>query len=248
MRKRVALIWNGLLDVLYPPVCLVCGTEQADPLCPVCRREIEPIPRPYCDRCGIPISADRLVCVSCETEGEPPFAWSQAMGRYAGALRQAIHRLKYEQKTGLALPLGRLLAHSLDSPSSPLLSACLPSSLPAFEAVVPVPLHPSRLRKRGYNQAELLARVVAEERGWNLDTRGLRRIRRTQTQTALSPAERAANVQGAFTARSPLYFSGQSVLLVDDVLTTTATMRECAKVVQEAGAKRVCIVALASGS
>jgi predicted amidophosphoribosyltransferase len=85
------------------------------------------------------------------------------------------------------------------------------------------------------------------ERGWLLDTKGLRRIRPTKTQTDLAPAERAANVRGAFEARAPLYFEAKSVLIIDDVLTTTSTMREAARIVREAGAKRVCILALARG-
>jgi competence protein ComFC len=248
VQERAGLIWNGLLDVIYPPVCLVCGARQAEPFCVACRAAIEPMTPPFCDRCGVPVVDGSLVCVSCASGSEPPFEWSQAMGRYLDTLRRAILRLKYHRKTALALPLGRLLARSLDTPLSPLLPVSLLPDKPAFDAVVPVPLHPSRLRERGFNQAELLAQVVARERGWRVDTDGLRRVRRTRSQTNLSPSERAANVQGAFVARSPLYFSHQSILLLDDVLTTTATLRECAKVVREAGATRVCIVALASGN
>ena len=152
---------------------------------------------------------------------EPPFDWSQTMGQYTRPLRTAIHHLKYHGKTALAAPLGQMLAHSLDSSASPLFAPRADPSLPIFDAVVPIPLHPSRLRQRGFNQAERLARVLAAERGWSLDTTGLRRVRRTEVQALLtSREERAANVQNAFAARSPTHFWNRSVLLVDDVLTT----------------------------
>jgi ComF family protein len=245
--ERAALIRDGLLDLLYPPCCLVCGARPAEPLCAACIVEIQPFQPPFCDRCGAPVPAGHPVCPACAVSN-PPFAWSQAMGQYAGPLQKAIHRLKYEGRTALARPLGVLLARSLDRPPSPLLSSGLPGETPGFDCVVPVPLHPARFRERGYNQAERLARVVAQERGWQLETRGLLRIRRTRTQTDLGPEERAANVRGAFAAREPLAFDNQRVLLIDDVLTTGSTMRECARVVQEAGAVRVCLVALARGT
>ncbi|HZO89480.1 MAG TPA: ComF family protein [Chthonomonadaceae bacterium] len=247
MREQCALIWNGLLDVIYPPRCLVCGVRQEEALCALCRGAIAPIPPPFCDRCGVPVPAGEIVCAACAVGPEPPFAWSQALGAYHGPLRRAIHRLKYDGKTALALPLGRLLAASLDNPPTLLLPPSHPADHPAFDVVVPVPLHPTRLCQRGFNQAERIAYVLAQERNWTLDSGGLRRIRPTRSQTSLAPADRAANVQGAFVARTPFHFANQSVLLVDDVLTTMATVREAARVLKEAGAARVCVVALARG-
>lgn len=245
MWERVELVWNGLLDVVYPPCCLVCGARlDAGAFCTACRGEIAPIPPPFCDRCGVPVAADEIVCRLCAEGPEPPFVWSQTLGAYQGTLRHAIHRLKYDGKAALAEPLGRLLAESLDRTPTPLLT----SAHPGFDTVVPVPLHPAKLRQRGFNQAERIARVLARERGWKLDADGLRRVRPTRSQTKLSQTERAANVKGAFVAREPHRFAGKSVLLVDDVLTTTATMRECAHIVRETGASRICLVALAQGS
>ncbi len=248
MWARVDLVWNGLLDVVYPPCCLVCGLKlEEGALCAACRGAFAPELPPFCDRCGVPVPAEALVCAACATGPEPPFAWSQVLGLYQGTLRRAIHRLKYDGKTALASPLGRLLAASLDDPPTPLFPTALASDRPAFDLVVPVPLHPSRLRQRGYNQAERIARVVATQRNWRLDADGLRRVRPTPPQTDLHAAERAANVRGAFAARTPLYFQNQSVLLIDDVLTTMSTCREAARIVREAGATRVCVVALARG-
>jgi competence protein ComFC len=241
---QAAIVWNGLLDLLYPPRCLVCGAMQEEALCALCRKDIRPLTPPFCDRCGLPVPASQLVCEACEAGPEPAFAWSHAMGHFTGTLRDAIHHLKYHGKTALARPLGELLSRSLNA-SSPIFPAEIPAGQPAFDLVVPVPLHPAKLRERGFNQAEKIARVLAQERGWLLDTRGLRRIQHTRSQTNLSFDRRLTNVQGAFAASEALYFAGRSVLLVDDVLTTRATMSECARVVSQAGARRVCVVALA---
>ena len=240
-------VFGGLLDLVYPPVCLLCGAwMEAGTLCQVCIASFVPLAPPFCDRCGMLIEGGLQVCESCARGPEPPFAWSQVLGRYGGALRDAIHLFKYEGKTALAQPLGSLLARSLDMPPSPLLTSTLGASL-TFAAVVPVPLHPSRLRQRGFNQAEHLARVVAVERGWPLDTIGVTRVRKTQTQTTLTGSQRTENVRGAFACRSPQRYAGQSVLIIDDVLTTTATIKEVARVLNEAGASRVCVIALARG-
>ncbi len=240
-------VYVGLLDLLYPPRCILCSAAQTEPFCADCAGKIHPSRPPYCDRCGYPVSANEELCGSCIAGQEPPYAWAQAMGEFTGPLREAIHQFKYNGKTALAAPLGKLLAQSLDSPKSPLLTPTYPDTSHTVDLIVPVPLHRSRFKRRGYNQAELLARVIAREKGWELDTKGLIRIRHTQTQTALRIAERASNVEGAFASRTPQYFQGRRVLLIDDVLTTRATVRECARIILSAGAERVCVAALAQG-
>jgi ComF family protein len=187
---------------------------------------------------------DEAVCVEC-LRGEPPFAWSVAAGFYGGTLRRAIHLLKYHEKAALAEPLGVLLAQNLGEPSSALFEKG--GKEPQFDAVIPVPLHRSRLRARGFNQAERLARVVARERGWQLDTTALQRTKATRSQTTLSGEARRENMRGAFAVVMPQAVVGKSILLIDDVLTTTSTVAECARVLQEAGARRVCVATLARG-
>ena len=242
-----AEIVGGLLDLVYPPRCLACGAwMEAGALCETCIQSFAPLLPPFCDRCGGRPEAGHSLCAECEAGRPPPYAWSQAMGQYGGALRRAIHRFKYEGKTALAEPLGTLLARSLDRPPSPLLTSTLGEPL-TFDLVVPIPLHPSRLRQRGFNQAERLARVVARQRDWTLDAKGLVRTRRTQSQVSLDGRQRARNLRGAFACRKPFYFEGKSVLVVDDVLTTGSTLHEAARVIGESGAARVCVAALARG-
>ena len=249
MRETVELVWNGLLDLVYPPCCLVCGKRmEAGSLCQACIRSFTPLLPPFCDRCGgLPEEAGRSVCKNCETGPGTPYQWSQAMGQFGGALRDAILRFKYEGKAALGQPLGLLLSCSLDSPPSPLLTSTMGEKL-TFDAVVPVPLHPSKLRQRGFNQSERLARVVAQERGWKLDATGVVRARKTRVQARLEGSQRVENVRGAFACRPAQRYANQSVLIVDDVLTTGSTMREVARVVRDAGATRVCVVALAHGN
>ena len=246
MMRQARYVADGLLDLLYPPVCLLCKARlDAGALCADCQRRVAPILPPFCDRCGAPIRPGRAVCGPCEGGAAPPFAWSQALGAYHGTLLEAIHLLKYNGKAALAEPLGLLLARSLDAPT-PLIKPR--AGKPAFDAVVPIPLHPARQRERGFNQAERIARVVAREKGWRLDAGGLRRIRRARPQARMNSAEeRAANIRDAFSARSPLHFEDQFVLLIDDVLTTTSTVRAAANAVRDAGAARICVLALARG-
>ena len=238
----------GLVDLVYPPCCLVCG-ERLDEgvFCEQCTQGIKAVPPPFCDRCGAPISPDRRVCGRCEQGPGPPYEWSQALGQYTGTLREAIHRLKYNGKRALAEPLGMLLEASIDSSSSPLIRRDLPNGQAAFDVVVPVPLDAWRMRRRGFNQAERIARVVARERGWRVEADSIVRVRRTRSQTALAPDARIENVRGAFAARSSMCFAGRTVLIVDDVVTTGSTVTACADAARSAGATRICVVALARG-
>lgn len=236
------LIWDGALDLIYPPRCFICERDGSESFCTLCRQQIVPLHAPFCDRCGMPIAADRLVCPDCESGSEPEFNWSLAAGAYTGVLRTAIHKLKFDGKVAIAQPLGELLADAVAAPSPARIN-------PAdFDCIVPVPLHPGRRHERGFNQAERIARPISARYGTHLDTVGLRRARRTRSQTNFNRVERARNVAGVFETRTPLYFDGQSVMLIDDVLTTGSTLNECAKVIKNAGAKRVVVAAVARGS
>lgn len=246
--NTLSLVWEGLLDLLYPPHCLLCRQRlEEGALCAACLKEMQFL-APYraCDRCGVGVSVGDTLCEPCKQGLFPEFEWSFGVGHYSGKLRRAIHLLKYEERLALAEPLGKQLARALEAPYFPRIPLNSMGRL-EFDRVVPVPLHSSRYRQRGFNQSERLAQVVVRERGWQLDTQGLVRVRATRSQANLDKPERQKNMVGAFEARTPRCFEGQSVLLIDDVLTTTATVGECAKALKGAGAVVVCVVGLSYG-
>jgi ComF family protein len=239
-------MWNAiraefiaLLDLLLPPACPLCRTETPGllhgRLCAECLADIPPLASPRCPRCALPYPApdgsDHL-CEECLRK-EPPFDAVAAAGVYGAALRRAVHRFKYEGAVDLDRPLSTLLADSL--------RRSLPDFVP--DLIVPVPLHRSRLRERTYNQALLLARGVGRQTGVKVAPRLLQRIRSTPTQQGLSSQQRRQNLRGAFTLRNAL--DGESILLIDDVLTTGVTARECSRVLLEGGAGQVAVGVLA---
>jgi ComF family protein len=244
LTETARAIGSGLLDLLYPPICLLCRRPNEEALCAVCRSEARPLLPPFCDRCGAPIPAGRLVCERCEMGPDPAYAWSVAVCEYSGAIRQSIHVMKYHRRSALGRPLGEMLAGYLRGAGPPLIPEECNDVSTAFDLIVPVPLHPAHLRRRTFNQAERIALPVAESFGWQIDAAGVRRVSGTRTQTRLDPVARSENVRGVFAAE-PHRFDGRSVLIIDDVLTTTSTAREVARVVRDAGARRICVAAVA---
>ncbi|NDJ77184.1 MAG: ComF family protein [Chloroflexi bacterium] len=154
---------------------------------------------------------------------------------FTGALSAAIHAFKYDRQTRLAEPLGMLLVEGLADSFWPV------------DLVTAVPLHAARQQERGYNQAALLGQVLAQDQGWAFDEAAILRTRETPSQVHLNAQERRVNVADAFTAR-PEVVRGKSVLLVDDVLTTGATMSECARALRAAGAGQVWGVTVAGAA
>jgi len=154
---------------------------------------------------------------------------------YEGKVMEAVHRFKYSSKTYLGATLGSLLARFAEG------------WLPVSEdpLIMPVPLHPRKLRERGFNQSQLLARHVASEMGFELDFLSLRRIRYTLPQAGLKGPERRKNVRRAFELVHPKAPRGRTLVLVDDVATTGSTLNECARVLTRAGARRVICLVLA---
>ena len=172
---------------------------------------------------------------------EPPFARATAYGSYEGGLRELLHLLKYEAIRPAASVLGRMLSEAI--------SALQPSFGDTQLLVVPVPLHREKLRQRGFNQAELLAREAIKIVGANgrmlLNSRILERRRPTQSQTGLTRHQRRENVRGAFAVATPGEIAGREVLLVDDVFTTGTTLSECARILRRAGASKVWVATVA---
>ena len=174
------------------------------------------------------------LCVHCR-ERRPEFERAIAFGEYKDGLRELIHLLKYESITPVQAPLGAMLAQA----ASELLPACRDGR----PLLVPVPLHKSRRRARGFNQAELIARAAAAKkrlpREVELNSHILVRQRETISQVGLSREERIENMRDAFRVNTPSRVKGRSVIVVDDVMTTGTTLSECARVLKEAGAEEV---------
>jgi ComF family protein len=225
-------------DLLLPAACLLCAKRlpegwEATDFCPACRAGV---PQPAAARCPVCAVAHRSLmptlhhCEAC-LRHPPPFAQVHAVAPYAGTLQEAVQRFKYHGQLALERPLGKLLGTALRT-----------GAAPRPHLVVPVPLHIDRLRSRGYNQALQLARQVGIEFGTPVAADLLRRVRATDPQQGLNAAARHSNLHGAFAAVQPL--TGRRILLVDDVMTTGATARECASVLRKAGAVSVEIAVL----
>lgn len=233
--------FSGLLDLFFPPLCHQCrsfiphaGRVHVCPACLVTSRPVEP---PLCTICGVPFPAPAGIdhsCGPCLTS-PPPFAAARAAFLYEGAIRDLIHRFKYDGAVQVRRPLALLMADRL----APLAAEKAPDLL------VPVPLHVRRLRQRGFNQAVLLGELLSREWQIPLGRRALQRVRWTEPQVNLAAKERLANVRGAFAVADPAQIRGARILLVDDVLTTGSTLAECSKVLLRAGAAEVCAVTIA---
>jgi len=199
-------------------------------LCEECQGQIAYVEPPFCARCGNTVFTTDL-CPRCQTN---PLQIDRirSVVYFEGVLREALHHFKYDQLTALARPLGDLLATYWRQHPMPV------------DVIVPVPLHKTRLRERGYNQAALLAREMARQVGVAVDERTLLRQRSTAPQVELDITQRKKNVQGAFRCSSDA-LAGQRVLLIDDVCTTGATLEACAVAAREGGAHTVWALTLA---
>jgi competence protein ComFC len=197
------------LDLIFPPVCVGCHRVGMI-LCKECQASI----KPQLHHPG--------------NEGEPSaIVELLALGTFRGILQQAVHNLKYDGQTALANPLGNLLATAVRAEGWP----------PGL--VIPVPLHSDRLIERGFNQSALLGAAIAHQLGWPFSGDILTRVRYTASQVGLGRQARQENVRDAFHVNRPEVLRGMTVVLVDDVYTTGATLRECASAMYTCGAQAV---------
>ena len=235
----LSAIIDPVLSLVYPPRCFVCRTMgTASCLCGACADAIAPVTDPKCHHCGHPCD-DGGPCSNCRFR-RPLFVRGRALGGYEGVLRDALHRFKFHDRPGLAEPLGVRLA-AFARAEAAILNAL------QFDALVPVPMHPVRKRLRGYNQSERLARVVARDLGLPLQVHWLVRPRPTRPQVGLSGPSRQTNLRGAFAVPNSANVAGKTLLLIDDVTTTGATLNECAGALKDAGAQAVFALTLAAG-
>lgn len=231
-----------MLDLLYPRNCMQCGAPSPDPmkhLCWDCLSDAPGIEPPFCTVCGDPVAGDiqhDYTCFACARE-TPAFDRARSAARYDGAVGTVLRALKYENALWAVQDISALLA------------ACVQAeySGQAFDAVTAVPLYVSRRRGRGFNQSALLGRALAGRLHIPFRENLLRRVRPTVTQTGLTAPQRTANVCGAFRVGLFARPAGLGILLVDDIMTTGATVNACAKALKKGGAVSVHVVTAARG-
>ncbi len=231
MRSLVNKLWRGAVELVYPPVCVLCldrGDDGRD-LCAGCRDDL---PRNFiaCPRCAEPMTTRGQLCGHCQ-QRPPDFDRVHAPFVYDFPVAQMIAALKFNGRHGLAPLLGELLADELEG------------RVATPDVILPVPLHPKRLRERGYNQALELARPLARRRQTSLDTRALRRDHATEALSHLDRKQRRRVIRGAFQLDPA--FNARHVALVDDVVTTGSTVGEITRLLRRAGVERVDVWALA---
>jgi ComF family protein len=251
-RAWASHIADSLFAVLFPSDCRICGAPLIKisrlPVCCECVEHMHRITGHVCARCGERLFSPYAVdgpegeprCGLCRRI-EPSFSRAVAYGSYESGLRELIHLLKYGGVRPAACVLGRMLAEAI---------ATIEPLFPADRVVVvPVPLHRTKFRQRGFNQAELIARAAlklspSRER-LHLCTGAFERKRETPSQIGLTSHQRRENLRGAFAVTQPEALKGREVLVVDDVYTTGATVTECAKVLRRAGATKVWVATVA---
>ena len=226
------------LDIALPTLCVSCREPvSGEGVCADCWAKLSFIAQPYCPRLGIPFVYDPgPELLSMEAIANPPaYARARAAVRYDDVARTLVHALKYQDRTDLAPAMGRWMARAGRE------------LLEGADALVPVPLHCRRGWSRRYNQSGALARVIERQTGVKLASEALRRVRQTQQQIGLSRSERASNVQGAFQVASDRKadIAGRRLVLVDDVLTSGATVDACARALLRAKAASVDVLVFA---
>ncbi|MCK9420435.1 MAG: ComF family protein [Nitrospirae bacterium] len=234
--------FRRILDVILPTSCSFCNDPVGDSnipfFCSACWADFTLIHGPVCPCCGRPFDSPETlthspehVCHECRRE-PPQFDQALSVGYFEGSLREAVHQFKYRPCRTLGSPLGEWMAANV-------------RLVMDIDLVMPVPLHVSRLKERGFNQALLLAHRMSEAHHIPFSCDNLCRTRPTRPQVELSGVERIRNVAGAFALRQPEVVADRNVVLIDDVFTTGATMNECASVLKQAGAAHVTAFTLA---
>jgi ComF family protein len=241
--KSVIAWFNAWLAFVYPEVCQLCRKARATPaegfVCTGCREQVQFIERPFCERCGYPYHGainTTFECTNCHML-DFSFRYARSAVVAKDAVLDVIHRYKYNRALWFEPFLVDLFA----------VRARTDLRAADWDWIVPVPLHPTKEREREFNQAERMGSGLSQATHIPLNSRLLRRVQRTRTQTRLSREERLANVANAFTLHGGASLAGARIVLVDDVFTTGATTNACARVLRTAGATDVCVWTVARG-
>jgi ComF family protein len=232
--ERLRWVASFIEDIVFPPMCAGCR-KRGSWLCDACRDLLQPIPRPICYRCGQPTADTCLTCENCRTWPDRIGSFRAAF-RFGGPIRESVHRFKYQGEFARAADLSNLMFRAIYRTEF--------VELPAWDCIAFVPLHPRRRRQRGFDQSALLSRHLSDLLDIpRLD--GLVRSVDTPSQVGRGEDERRSNVRGAFEWQGNGGLSGTRILLIDDVVTTGATMLAAAETLLGEGALRVDGFALA---
>ena len=222
-----------------PPLCLNCdqGISRNQALCPSCWKAIHFITSPFCEQCGLPFEVPvekGTLCTECLTD-PPPFTAARSVYLYDEASKGMILKFKHGDQLHPSMAMGEWMRRVIQD------------FLPTVDLILPVPLHRWRLWRRRYNQAALLAKAMSRHTGKDVALDALRRIKPTASQGHQNRAERERNVKGAFGVDKNWHqqIKGKNLLLVDDVMTSGATIRACCTVLQKAGASTIYVATLA---
>lgn len=232
---------EALLSLFFPPHCATCGADTPGGVhvCAKCAEGARRIEAPFCQRCSQPFEGDITGTFTCSNCSDREFHFECIVAPYLArdVVRECIHKFKYERQFHLRRQLAEWAAAGLDDERI---------RAQPFDMFVPVPLHAARKREREFNQAEVIARLLARRAAVPVRN-AIERIRYTTTQTRLDRHERMENLRGAFRVRHPAVVQNRHIILVDDVFTTGSTVEECARVLRAAGAASVRALTVARG-
>jgi len=228
-------LFQHLINIVYPPRCILCGSSGFNDM-DICARCYQNLPwiEAACSQCALPLpkgSGDLLKCGQCQQK-PPAFDHSISLFSYKNDAIKLIHQLKFNEKLANSRLLGGMLATAIHKNAN---------EVP--DCIVPVPLHPKRMRQRGFNQSIELARFVNKACRIQMNVRSVVRARDTRSQTALDKKQRRTNIRGAFHIAHA--FDSQHVAILDDVVTTTSTVNELANLLKRAGVRRVDVWSIA---
>ncbi len=238
MKRVTGRLLEAALDWLFPPSCMSCkqilpmqkSIWRRDKLCGDCRILFEKLEPPCCPRCGHPQDESAVYCSACHNK-KFAFTGSRAMFPYKGIIRDIIHGVKFKSNKRAAVGLGKLWASSVDD-------------FPPADFLAPVPMYPKKIRKRGFNQSEVLAKELSAEFKIPLAKNLLKRTKDTPPQSGLSIREREENVRGVFTVNKNFNIKGKRIILIDDIFTTGASLNSCAEALIKAGSENVSCMTL----
>lgn len=232
--------FRHIINFILPPRCIKCGevVYGGEGLCAKCFNEINFITQPYCQKCGRPFenapNGKQCLCGHCLKKNKTPFRLTRSAVRYDGISKNLIIAFKFLDRTDNAKPLARWL----NAAGKDIWQA-------GADVIVPVPLHYKRLLKRKYNQCGLLASELHKLNGLPVDYTALVKHKATRPQVEFSGKERIKNIKGVFSVKHPQKIKGKRVVLIDDVMTTGSTVKECALALKKAGAKSVDVLTVA---